>query len=303
VKDTAPKQIKAAGAVLWRRTPGGGFEVALIHRPRYDDWSLPKGKVDSGETPIVAAVREVAEETGSAARLGRHLATVSYPVAGRVKQVDYWAAEAIDDRQPFVPNDEADQLMWLPAERAAGRLSYPIDRDVVAEFRRLPADTRTVLLVRHAKAGSRERYRGDDRLRPLDSEGVAQAAALVPNLLAFGAREVHAADPVRCVRTVTPLAQTLGVTVVLEPVLSESGYPADPEGAEDRVRKIAAHGDGQVICSQGKVIPGLLRALAERDGMTLPPAGSRDNRKGSFWVLSTHEGQFLAADYVPSALP
>jgi len=296
------KCVDAAGAVVWRRVARGPTEIALIHRPRYDDWSLPKGKIDPGETAIVAAVREIAEETGRTARLGRYLMRVSYPMTGdRLKRVDYWAAEVVGDRVPeFVPNDEVDQLRWLPASAAASQLSYSADRAVVTEFLRLPADTLTVLLVRHAKAGTREGYQGADRLRPLDTVGQAQAHALVANLVAFGARHVHSADPVRCTQTVAPLAEFLGADLIIEPAMSESAYAADPDAAEDTLAKIAALGDGRAVCSQGKVIPPLLRRIAQRDGLTLPTGGTR---KGSFWVLSLYEGRLVAADYVNSALP
>lgn len=311
MKQRAPKAGDAAGAVLWRRCPTDSrtVEIALVHRPRYDDWSLPKGKIDRGETPAVTAVREIAEETGLNCRLGRHLRTVDYPIPGHAerKQVDYWAAEvtlgdlaAESVDVDFVPNDEVDVLRWLRPEQAVELLTYPLDHGVVQEFGRLPAQTTTLLLVRHAKAGTREGYRGDDRLRPLDRTGLAQAHALVPTLRAFGVTGVHSADRVRCVETVRPLADALGVELVVEPSLSEQAYPLDPDAAVERIRKIAAHSGVRAVCSQGKVIPGLLDTLAESDGLRLPPSG---NRKASFWVLSWHAGVMIAADYVDSPLP
>jgi 8-oxo-dGTP diphosphatase len=295
------KYVDAAGAVLWRSTDRG-IDIALIHRPRYDDWSLPKGKVDPGETAVVAAVREIHEETGVRARLGRHLTRVSYPMTGnRTKRVHYWAARAqAGAGEPFVPNDEVDQLRWLSVDQAAGLLTYDADRAVLKAFARLPAETRTLLLVRHAKAGSRATYQGEDRERPLDAAGLAQARALVPNLAAFGARFVHSADPVRCRQTVEPAAEFLGTDVVIEPAMSESAYAADPYAADVALRGIAALDDVRVVCSQGKVIPGLLRGLADRDGMPLP---ARATRKASCWVLSLYEDRFVAADYLSSPLP
>ena len=164
------KAVLAAGAVLWRSDGVTAEpEVAVIHRPRYDDWSLPKGKVDRGETEPIAAVREVKEETGYTAHLGRRLAAVSYPVDQRVKKVRYWAARQIDG--DFSPNDEVVELVWLPVSEAMKQVHYTHDRKVLRRFAKLPADTQTVLIVRHGTAGRKARYRGDDRKRPLDKRG------------------------------------------------------------------------------------------------------------------------------------
>ncbi len=301
--DSAVKaNIFAAGAVLWRKsaTAPGEVEVAVIHRPRYDDWSFPKGKIERGETPVLAAVREVAEETGVNCHLRRRLGRITYPVPGqgKIKRVDYWAAEAVDGE--FTPNREVDSVRWLPISEVLDAVSYPMDRRVLRRFRRLPTDTSTVLVVRHARAGRSERYHGDDRMRPLDKLGRLQAQALAPQLLAFGATHIHSADRVRCTQTVDPLAAILDVGIRLEPALSEEGYAADRESGRLRARKIAAKNGVRVICSQGKVIPDLIQTWAERDGLSLPPAR---NRKGSMWVLSLADGRLVAADHVDSALP
>ena len=167
-KETPPnavpssKAVLAAGAVLWR--PNGdpaAPEIAIIHRPRYDDWSLPKGKIDPGETEPVTAVREIREETGYTSHLGRRLTAVSYPVEQGTKKVQYWAARCVDGA--FTPNSEVDELKWLPAAEAIKELGYPYDRKVLRHFARQPADTQTVLIVRHGTAGSKSRYYGDDR--------------------------------------------------------------------------------------------------------------------------------------------
>lgn len=295
------KTILAAGAVLWRPDGFGAPEVAVIHRPRYDDWSLPKGKVDPGETEPVTAVREVAEETGYRCVLGRRLASVSYPVEQDVKKVRYWAGRTLDGC--FSPNDEVDELIWLPVRDAIARVGYPHDRKVLRRFAKLPPDTQTVLVVRHATAGSKSRYRGDDRKRPLDKHGRAQAESLVGQLLAFGADRIYAADRTRCEQTVEPLADELGEPVHSEPALTEEAYAGDKKAARRRLLEIAAEagaaGHTPVICSQGKVIPDLIGWWCDRDGVR--PDKSR-NRKGSTWVLSLAEGRLIAADHMGSAL-
>ena len=184
-RDT-PVQVLAAGAVLWRPEPDGTHrpEVAVIHRPRYDDWSLPKGKVDPGETEAVTAVREIFEETGFHAQLGRRLMSVGYPVEQSVKKVVYWAARAGEG--DFTPNHEVDKLLWLPADDVMNTLTYAHDRKVLRRFTRQPADTRTVLIVRHGTAGRKSRYKGDDRNRPLGQ--TRPGAGRIPDRSAAGVR-------------------------------------------------------------------------------------------------------------------
>ena len=298
---TAAKVTSAAGAVLWRPDDDGqgdaGPVVAVVHRPRYDDWSLPKGKVDPGETEPVTAVREVLEETGYASELGRRLTAVSYPLESGVKHVRYWAARAVGGE--FIANDEVDELAWLSLADALKRLQYPHDRKVLRRFAKKPADTRTVLVVRHGTAGSKARYKGDDRNRPLDKHGRAQAESLVGQLLAFGATAVHAAPRVRCQQTVGPLAEELGVPIHDEPTLTEEAY-ADGHGpARRRLLEIAKTDGTPVVCSQGKVIPDLIAWWCDRDGVR--PDKSR-NRKGSTWVLSMTDDTLIAADHIGSPL-
>lgn len=297
------RPILAAGAVLWRPGPDGPNqpEVAVVHRPRYDDWSLPKGKLDPGETLPVAAVREVAEETGFQAELGRRLTAVTYPVEQGIKKVVYWAARAHDTdlAAEFVPNREVDKLVWLSVHDAMARLQYPYDRKVLRRFAKEPADTRSLLIVRHGTAGRKSRYKGDDRKRPLDKQGRAQAESLVGLLLAFGATNVHAADRVRCHQTVEPLAEELGVTIHDEPALTEEAYADNRKRARARVQEIAAKPGTRVICTQGKVIPDLITWWCASAGVT--PDKSR-NRKGSIWVMSLHGDQLLAADHIGSPL-
>jgi 8-oxo-dGTP diphosphatase len=294
--------VYAAGAVLWRpaddpATKNAALEIAVIHRPRYDDWSLPKGKVDPGETAPVAAVREVFEETGSRSILGRRLAAVSYPIDLGVKKVYYWAARSTGGE--FTAGNEVDELIWLPVADATKKLNYAQDRKVLRQFKKQPADTRTMLVVRHGTAGRKSRFSGDDTKRPLDKQGRAQAEALVGQLLAFGATNVRAASRVRCQQTVEPLAEELGVPIQDEPTLTEEAYAKSPKRARHRMLEIARQKGTPVICSQGKVIPDLIAWWCDRDGVR--PDRSR-NHKGSTWVLSLSDGRLTAADHIGGAL-
>ncbi|MFD3591418.1 NUDIX domain-containing protein [Nocardia sp. NPDC058640] len=290
--------IHAAGAVLWREGADGP-EIGVIHRPKYGDWSLPKGKLDPGETPVVAAVREVGEETGLPATLGRYLGHVTYPIPGhrQLKRVDYWAAEAPEGE--FAINDEVDDLRWIPLSQVMDQLSYPMDRQIVRIFARLPARTSTVLLVRHAKAGKRGHFDGPDELRPLEAAGQQQSKALTPNLLAFGASEIFSADPLRCVQTMTPLAEQLDTEIICEPLFSEQGYEFAKSAARQRFLSLVTDTGVPVVCSQGGVIPDLMQWLASEGDLTLP---SVRNRKGSVWALSFVGDRLVAANHMDRAL-
>ncbi|MBX9394752.1 NUDIX hydrolase [Streptomyces sp. TRM72054] len=129
-KDTP---VQAAGCVLWRRSPvDGGLEICLVHRPKYDDWSHPKGKLKRDETPLAGALREVEEETGYTATPGAELPTLHYLANGRPKQVRYWAAEATSGS--FTPSTEVDRILWMPPTAARLRLTHPRDRELVDEL-------------------------------------------------------------------------------------------------------------------------------------------------------------------------
>lgn len=222
--------VHAAGAVTWRRVDGH-TELLLIHRPKYDDWTFPKGKLDRGERYVHASVREVEEETGVRVRLGAPLLAHEYPMRGDsvIKRVHYWSARPVgsDDVTSYVPNHEVDAVRWVRLRDAGERLTYDRDRDVLDAFRTLKKRThhrtRTLVVVRHAAARARSRWRGPDTERTLTKAGEHQARRLVPILTAYGVRDVVSSDAQRCVATVTPYADAIGADIVLEPRLAEDG--------------------------------------------------------------------------------
>ncbi|MDP9251032.1 MAG: NUDIX hydrolase [Chloroflexota bacterium] len=290
--------IRAAGGVLWR-SPGGSpgeeqIEVAIIHRPRYDDWSLPKGKLAPGESEVDGAIREVLEETGFHVRLGRSLGETRYIKEQdgwtRPKVVRWWAMEAAAGA--FVATREVDHLRWLTLADAQDLLTRDHDREVLERFVRGPAPTRSVLLVRHASAGSRASWDRDDHLRPLDDRGWQQAEGLVRLLAHFDPTAILSADYVRCEQTVEPLSESLGLAVQVEPIVSESGYPGNEEAAVRLLRTVGGLHSASVVCSQGDVIPDLLSRLAEEDGVDLPELIVP--RKAGTWAL-TFQGERLVA--------
>ena len=269
-----------------------------MHRPRYDDWSLPKGKLDAGETMAEAAVREIQEETGIDARLGPWLRDVRYAVADGRKLVRYWAAQACTSPD-FTPNDEVDELRWVTPDAARELLSYAHDGDVVARFAELGPPTSVLLVVRHAKAGSRKDWDGDDLLRPLSNNGRKQAAELVGLLRLFRPDRIAAAPPIRCRDTVAPVADLLGLQVQVEPLLGEDSFADDPNATRKRVRELAEAPGVTVVSSQGGVIPDAVAMLAREAGR--PVAVDPDDvpsKKASTWVLGLREGTLVSADYI-----
>lgn len=301
-----PRTVHAAGAVLWRGTGGNdpaAVEVAVVHRPHHDDWSLPKGKVDPGETRVDAAVREVAEETGFAAVLGRHLRTVRYPVGADDKVVEYWSACAGDGA--FTPGEETDELRWLPPDAAAALLSYDADRDVLAAFGGLPARLRSLVLVRHGDAGRRADWQGPDGDRPLVDEGRAQAGRLAAMLARFGVGALYAVDKARCLQTFEPFAAAADLPITVVPEFADSRIAAEPAKAVACLADLVAGDVTAAVCAQGDGIPALVRALAAAAGdrtvttnrrLADPPA-----RKGSVWVLTFDDDVLAGADYYRDA--
>jgi 8-oxo-(d)GTP phosphatase len=294
-------EIRAAGAVLWRRS-GRGIEVALIHRPRYDDWSFPKGKAKPGEHVLETAVREVTEETGLRPVLGRPLPAAHYESAGRPKRVDYWAARpAPGAGGSFQPNDEVDDLEWLPVPEARARLSYQRDVAMLDEFASGPADTVAFTFLRHASAGSKDDWPGDDLDRPLDPAGAAEAARVAPLLWCFGFRRVITSGAERCVATVRPYAALTGMPLVIEPAFTvgrtdqDSGPDAAAAAqAAAHVAAIIAAGAPTVICAHRENLSSLAAAACAALGADaldcdpLPMAG--------FWVLHAAHGLLAAAE-------
>ena len=253
----AAKDVLAAGAVVFRP----GKRVLLVHRPRYDDWSFPKGKLDPGEHATAAAVREVEEETGLHVRLGPPLPGQRYPVAGRMKSVSYWVGRAVsqDNVSGYRPNAEIDQVRWVPYDEAIDLLSYERDRDTLRDARPLRRKTRAVVVLRHAAARSRKAWRQDDRLRPLLQAGRTQAQRVVPVLAAYDVTRIVSSSSTRCVETVGPYADVTGWKLELDDGLSEQGATA--ASVLRLVDELVTAEEGAVICSHRPVLPAVFDAL------------------------------------------
>ena len=265
--------VFAAGGVVWR-VVDGKLRILVIHRTAYADVTLPKGKVDPGETLAETAVREIFEETGIAVHLGIPVGVSRYRMAkGRQKIVHYWAAEATDKAiraSAFVPNKEIAAIEWVSPRRARGYLSYPVDVEILDQFLRYVDDgifsTFPIIVLRHAKALPREEWDGADAARPLTGRGTRQAHALVGPLRAFGVRRVVSSDAVRCVTTVTPLAAALGRTIERTPLISQDAWEDGSSDLRAVIGKRVRSRKSAVLCSHGPVLPGILAELALATG-------------------------------------
>ena len=290
--------VRAAGAVVWR-SGARGAEISLVHRPRYDDWSLPKGKRERDEHMPLTAVREVEEETGLRIVLGRQLRPVRYRSGGRPKRVDYWVARCAG-AAGFVPGDEVDEVAWFPMAEARKRLSYERDVVVLDEFAAGPAHTAPLILLRHATAGRKRAAPAVDLDRPLDASGESDAKQLAGLLGCFAPERAVSSPAERCVATVRPFAAVAGIPIELEPAFAVGGPAPGPSGrpdgvlAADRAAGLARTGVPTVVCGHRETLPILLEAACAALRSSPPQAAAL--RKGGFWVLHSAGGKLVAAE-------
>ncbi|WP_422738728.1 NUDIX hydrolase [Micromonospora sp. WMMD729] len=284
--------IRAAGGVCWRPTDAG-VRVCVVHRPRYGDWTLPKGKLEKGEHPLVAAVREVAEEADVRGVPQVRLPSVRYRSEGQAKLVDYWSILAVAEGG-FQPGTEVDDLRWLTVDEAIRLVSYPHDAEVLTAFAALPPVTATIALVRHGHAGRRATWTGPDTARPLDDEGWAQAYALAPLIATVRPARLLSASARRCVQTLDPAAALLDLPIE---VCGDLDEPQPGQQRDERALATAAQllelacAGGQVaVCSQGKVLPGALERLTGRADEDFTTA------KGGGWLLAFAGDRLLGTD-------
>jgi 8-oxo-dGTP diphosphatase len=264
------------------------LEVLLVHRPKYDDWSFPKGKVDRGEHALAAAVREVAEETGLAVRLGRPLDSQDYVISGgRMKVVHYWVARALDtdDISTYVANREIDQVRWVPVGQARDLLTYAYDRATLKQAVKRRKPTTTFIVLRHAHARARAHWRTDDRFRPLLKLGMMQADRLVPLLAAYDVTRLVTSSSLRCVATVVPYADACGRKVVTEDRLSEED--ATRLGVTGLVEELINAGKRTVLCTHRPVLPAVFE-VAGLDDPRLEP--------GEMVVVHLRRGEIVSVE-------
>jgi 8-oxo-(d)GTP phosphatase len=265
--------VYAAGGVLWRIVDEK-LLVLLIHRTQYKDVTLPKGKVDPGEMLAETASREIFEETGIRVSLGVPVGVSRYHMPNkRQKIVHYWAAEATDAAiraSAFVPNKEIAALEWVTLKKAFGRLSYPVDVEILEHFVKLVDEgvlrTFPIIALRHAKALAREEWDGKDAARPLAPRGKKQANSIVGPLLAFGARKIISSPAARCVKTVAPLSAALGRKIDKTTLISQDAWEEGKSDARTIVGERVRTRKPAVLCTHGPVLPEILTEIALATG-------------------------------------
>ncbi|GAA1421368.1 NUDIX hydrolase [Agrococcus citreus] len=260
--------LLAAGALVWREVEGEVL-VLLVERTQHRDHSLPKGKLDPGETLLECAAREIEEETGLRITLEAPLGTSEYRLPdGRDKVVYYWQA-LVDEqevaRAPFEPNDEILELTWLPIEAAKARCTYEHDVHIVERFEeRLAAGharTFPIVALRHAKAANAFSWEGADATRPLTDRGERQAQSIAAGIAAYGPQRIVTSDALRCVQTVAPLAERTGIAPKATAEISQESS-VDPRAAlEARIGKAVRKRRGTVLCSHAPIIPEIVTAV------------------------------------------
>lgn len=266
--------VLAAGAVCWKITAKGKLRILVVHRTQHRDTSLPKGKLDPGETLPETAVREIAEETGLVVGLGAPLGVVEYVMPnGRDKKVYYWAAQVEPEaiaNSTFVSNDEIEQLTWMGVKRARRELSYPHDVDIVDRFAALHeqgrARTFAIVALRHGKAVAHEDWDGPDAARPLQPRGVAQSASVAPAIAAYRPRKLISSPAVRCMSTIGPLARLVGLDVSPKDAISQDAWERSADNVRRVLRSRLDARESVVLCSHGPVLPQIIDAVADLTG-------------------------------------
>ena len=288
--------ILAAGAVLWRKSEKKKIEVLIIHRPKYDDWTFPKGKAEIGEPLIACAYREVLEETNIETAFGPYLGEVEYLTNDGKKKVSFWSAKVVKEKD-FKPNAEVDQLKWVEVTKVKELLTLDTDRKILEQFLKIEPDTKPLILLRHAKAVTRDEWQGEDDDRPLDSYGQNQAKRLLAMYQVFNLEQIHSSDAVRCYDTVVAIAKGLNIKLEVTGKLSESTFKKDKEKAFDYAKDLIKLNESVLLCSHNPILPKMLNKLTKKsevdadEGKLLPADG---------WVIHRIGKEVIQIDRIDS---
>ena len=295
------EMILAAGGVVWRETADSKIELAIIHRPRYDDWSFPKGKLDSGEELISCAYREIMEETGLDIEIGPYLGDVEYQSIDGLKKVSYWAAKALSTSKDFQANSEADLLEWHEIDSARTRLTRDTDREILDVFIDSPYQAPKLIMLRHAKALARSEWQSGDEDRPLDNLGQLQAKRMHAIYQVFGISQIHTSDAVRCYDTVIGMTKPLAIEPVITSKLSEYTFEKNKEKSLDYAKELAESarktGETILLCSHNPVLPRMLENVSKKSDLDLP---ENKLKPGDAWVIYLGKKKVLQIDVIPA---
>lgn len=261
IKASRRPPVLAAGALVWR-LKNDKLQVLVVHRPRYDDWSFPKGKAEPGESMVLTAIREVAEETGRQIVLGRYLGKARRRlVSGRKKRTLYWAAQVLPEAGPGeglraavkpASKREIDKVRWWKVEKAARKLTHADDKRLLARlvdwYESGQLQVRSLVLVRHAKAVSRATWGygiNSELTRPLVmGRGQAQARDVAALLSAYGVGQLVSSPWRRCVDTLAPYAHGCGLDLHTDEAFTEVSALTTPEIMQANFRDLLERGSG-----------------------------------------------------------
>ncbi len=290
---TEPALVAAAGAVVLRRESGRS-QVLLVHRPKYDDWSFPKGKLDPHEPARNAAVREVLEETGVEIRLGPPLDPQAYAFGAqrnRVKLVHYWVGRARSghDVTSYEPNAEIDDVRWLDVDAAARLLTYPRDRVTLHEALPFVRKTYPLIVLRHAEARDRKAWKGDDQERTLTKHGEHQADRLPDALATYAPERLVSSSSRRCWTTLAPYGVVADREIEVTDELTEED--ATDVGVAEEVEWLVDLRQPVVVCSHRPVLPLIFDALGVD-----PPALDL----AAMVVVHHRQGRIAAIERIPA---
>lgn len=269
--------VYAAGVVVWHESRKDGAKdpkrrILIVHRDRHDDWSLPKGKVDPGETLFETAIRELEEETGIRALVGQPLGKIEYDLpSGRPKEVHYWLGEHPGpvDETAFEANDEVDEIRWVTTSKAREMLTYERDRDLLDKvdeiFAAGTARTRPIIIQRHGKAEPPHNWDGDDASRPLTSRGREQATQMAGILRYYAPEQLITSPATRCRQTIEPHAEHIGQEPAIEDRISQDAHSSG-ESLDSVAADILNTRSRMIVCSHSPVIPDLVEAICHATG-------------------------------------
>ena len=284
--------IRAAGAIIWRENAPFELELLVIHRPKYDDWSFPKGIVEDGEAAVAAAYREVKEETGIDAIFGQYLGSTSYKVEDNKKKVKYWMAQAKSDQGAFVPNSEVDKIEWVDSKTARHFLTHDEDRDMLDDFLAKERYVSTLVLLRHAKAIKRSEWTDYDLDRPLSADGIEQSHKLIEQLVPFGIAGIFSSDATRCFSTIEPFSLAADLRVTVTQDLNEEEFEKSAKTSVEYVRQLMKFEGNQLVAGHNPIIPHVLSKVAGVD------YSADDLSPADAWIVHHRGDKIVAVEFL-----